>query len=196
MCGGVRFTYNERQAPLLSEAYAAADVEKARESGVVESVFWQARPVLPALIDDEGRLFDWGNRDSGLKLPKTGWVRIESLADGKWNYLKPREVLIPVFQGYEKKVWFTIDHGIRGLLECVLGWRSGRRIRVGHLTSRQIYCQPGRRSRGRMRSSTGRCDSSHGGRRSFEPSSAGASSAVNPGGSVAISKSTPPGSRK
>jgi hypothetical protein len=116
MCGGVRFKYDERIEPALAAAYTPEQLAQARESGIVESVFWQPRPVLPALVDGDLRLFDWGNRDEALKLPKTGWVRVESLQAGKWNYLRPREVVIPAFQGVEKKVWFGIEHGIRGYL--------------------------------------------------------------------------------
>src|SRR5688572_28618395 len=53
MCGGIRFKYDERLEPALSEAYSTQQLDLARESGVVTSVFWQARPVLPALIDGE-----------------------------------------------------------------------------------------------------------------------------------------------
>jgi hypothetical protein len=116
MCGGVRFKYDERLEPTLSAVYTPEQLARARASGVVESVFWQPRPVLPAIVDGGLQLFDWGNRDESLKLPKTGWVRIESLQAGKWNYLRPREVIIPAFQGVEKKVWFSIEHGIRGYL--------------------------------------------------------------------------------
>lgn len=116
MCGGIRFKYDERLEPALSEAYSTEQLDLAHESGVVTSVFWQARPVLPVLIDGELKLFDWGNRDDTLKLPKTGWVRVESLEAGKWNYLRPKEVVIPAFQGVEKKIWFGIDQGIRGYL--------------------------------------------------------------------------------
>jgi hypothetical protein len=116
MCGGVRFKYDERIESALAVAYTPEQLAQARESGIVESVFWQPRPVLPALVDGDLRLFDWGNRDEAIKLPKTGWVRVESLQVGKWNYLRPREVVIPVFQGVEKKVWFSIEHGIRGYL--------------------------------------------------------------------------------
>jgi hypothetical protein len=69
---------------------------------VVETVFWQAHPVLPALIDGEVRLYDWGNRDDQVRLPKTGWMRQESLEAGKWAYLHPQEVIIPAFMGLEK----------------------------------------------------------------------------------------------
>lgn len=116
MCGGVRFTYDPALEPALAEVYTPEQLTQARSSGVVETLFWQARPVLPALVDGALRLFDWGNRDDALKLPKTGWVRAESLEAGKWNYLKPAPVVIPAFQGVEKKVWFGIDHGIQGFL--------------------------------------------------------------------------------
>lgn len=116
MCGGVRFKYDERMEPVLAEMFSAEQLAQARETGVVQSVFWQPRPVLPVLLGDDLRLLDWGNRDETLKLPKTGWVRIESLEAGKWNYLHPQEVMIPAFQGVEKKIWFEIEHGIRGYL--------------------------------------------------------------------------------
>ncbi len=116
MCGGIRFTYDERLEPALQEVFTGEQLAEAKQRGVVQSVFWQPRPVLPVQMGDDLRLLDWGNRDEGLKLPRTGWVRVESLESGKWNYLRPREVIIPAFQGVEKRVWFEIEHGIRGYL--------------------------------------------------------------------------------
>jgi hypothetical protein len=129
MCGGVRFTYDASLQPALAEVYTPEQLERARQTGVVETVFWQHRPILPALLDGELRIFDWGNRDDALKLPKTGWVRVESLEAGKWNYLKPKPVVIPAFQGVEKKIWFGIEHGIQGFLV-----RRGDQQRVYMLT--------------------------------------------------------------
>ncbi len=116
MCGGIRFNYDPALEPELAEVFTPAQIAQARTSGTIQAVFWQPHPVLPALVEGHMRLFDWGNRDEALKLPRTGWVRMESLEAGKWNYLHPLEVLIPAFQGVEKKVWFGIDHGIRGYL--------------------------------------------------------------------------------
>jgi hypothetical protein len=129
MCGGVRFKFDEKLEPVLAETYSPEQLQLARDTGVVTSVFWQARPLLPAILDGEVRLFDWGNRDEALKLPKTGWVRMESLEAGKWKYLRPHEIIIPAFQGVEKKVWFGIEHGIRGFLV-----RRGDQERVYMLT--------------------------------------------------------------
>ncbi len=116
MCGGIRFNYDPALEPALAEVYTSEQLARARERGVVEAVFWQPRPVLPVLIDGTLRLYDWGNRDESVRLPKTGWVRLESLEAGKWAYLRPREVVIPALQGVEKRIWFSIAHGIRGYL--------------------------------------------------------------------------------
>jgi hypothetical protein len=129
MCGGIRFKYDPALEPTLSKIYTGEQLERARQTGVVETVFWQHRPILPALLDGTLQIFDWGNREETLKLPKTGWLRVESLEAGKWNYLKPQPVLIPAFQGVEKKVWFGIDHGIQGFLV-----RRGDQERVYMLT--------------------------------------------------------------
>src|SRR6266567_4466127 len=58
------------------------------------------------------------------------------------------------------------------------------------------YCLAGSSIGSRTCSICERADSSHGGRRSLDPSSSIVSSSVKPGGSVAISKRMPPGSRK
>jgi hypothetical protein len=116
MCGGIRFQYHPELAAALAEFYTPEQLARAEASGVVESVFWQGRPVLPALVDGAVRLYDWGNRDRNIPLPQTGWIREDSLAAGKWDRLRPQAVVIPAFQGIEKKVWFGIDQGIQGYL--------------------------------------------------------------------------------
>ena len=129
MCGGIRFPYSPKLESGLQEYYTPEQCEQARSTSIVESVFWQARPILPAMINGEIKLFDWGNRDPSIKLPKTGWIRAESLTDGKWNYLHPQAVIIPAIQGVEKKIWFAIDEGIQGFLV----WR-GDMARIYMLT--------------------------------------------------------------
>lgn len=129
MCGGVRFTYAPAMEPMLAEVYSQEQLGQIKASGTVQSLFWQPRPILPVLLDGAVQVFDWGNRDDKLKLPKTGWVRAESLDAGKWDYLRPQEIVIPVFQGVEKKIWFEIAHGIRGYVV-----RRGDQQRVYMLT--------------------------------------------------------------
>ena len=57
MCGGVRFKYDEKLEAALSEIYTTEQLDLARTSGTVQSVFWQPRPVLPAIVDGDLRLF-------------------------------------------------------------------------------------------------------------------------------------------
>jgi len=53
MCGGVRFKYDEKLEPALSEMYTTEQLDLARTSGTIQSVFWQPRPVLPAIVDGD-----------------------------------------------------------------------------------------------------------------------------------------------
>ncbi len=49
-------------------------------------------------------------------MPHTGWCRSESLAQGKWKWLKPKVVHVPVHKGFEKKKWFLTPKGIDAVL--------------------------------------------------------------------------------
>ena len=69
MCGGVRFKYDEKLESALAEVYTAEQLILARETALFSRCYWQPRPVLPAIVDGDLRLFDWGNRDESLKLP-------------------------------------------------------------------------------------------------------------------------------
>ena len=121
MCGGVIFPYREEYQDMLAEIYPAADVKKFRSEGQVRSLYWQKpSPVLPVVPESNGhaapRLMLWGSRDKDDPFPNTGWARLESIEQGKWRYLKPRPAIIPVSYGVEKGRWFTIQHGIAGLI--------------------------------------------------------------------------------
>ena len=85
------------------------------DDGYLENFFWDARPFLP--VEDEGEihLYDWGNRERGERMPRTGWAKLESLRDGQWDWLSPKVVNIPAFTGYEKKKWFRIVGGIKAV---------------------------------------------------------------------------------
>ncbi len=117
MCGGITFRYDPLIDQELSGFYDPEELARFREAGLIESYYWQPRPVLPAVLDDgDFQLLEWGNRDGGLDLPRTGWVRQESLRQGRWDWLRPRPLLIPATRGYEKRHWFGVRRGIRGLL--------------------------------------------------------------------------------
>lgn len=109
MCGAVRFAWNDIMDALLPTTTVAP--------GIYESRYWAGVPVLPVQIDSATpRLMPWGNRNELATLPATAWVKRESLNAGKWQRYQPVAVTIPVIAGYEKGVWFGIDHGIAGIV--------------------------------------------------------------------------------
>lgn len=117
MCGGITFIFAEIPEEELAAFFTPEELTAFRAMGYAESFFWARRPVLPvSLPSHDLHLYDWGNRDKNIDLPKTGWARIESIDAGKWNHLHPKPIIIPAQRGYEKKVWFDIMGGIEGLL--------------------------------------------------------------------------------
>ena len=116
MCGGVSFSFSVVEEDELKHFYKPEEISYFKKTGEVQSFFWQEKPALPAQIGERVKLFNWGNRDKNVNLPKTGWARRESLATKKWSYLKPEFVAIPVNKGYEKRVWFNLNYKILGIL--------------------------------------------------------------------------------
>jgi hypothetical protein len=72
--------------------------------------------IIPAIVDGQLDIYEWGDRSGKAKLPKTGWCKRESLEEGKWRWLNPQPVDIPAIFGLEKGRWFQISQGIRGVL--------------------------------------------------------------------------------
>lgn len=116
MCGGIAFIFNDIPEEELSKFFLPEELAAFRAMGYAESFFWARRPVLPVMQASVTHLYDWGNREKDVDLPKTGWARIESIDAGKWKHLHPTSIIIPVKRGYEKKVWFDITGGIEGVL--------------------------------------------------------------------------------
>ena len=119
MCGGIAFNFDDIAEDELMKFFLPEELSAFRAMGYAESFFWARRPVLPAIIasaEAAVHLYDWGNREKDVELPKTGWARTESLDAGRWNYLHPMPIIIPCERGYEKKVWFEIMGGIEGVL--------------------------------------------------------------------------------
>lgn len=121
MCGGVIFPFKEEYREMLAKFYSPEELEEIERTGQVRSLYWQrGEPVLPVVTDgEEGpkeELLLWGNRDKGAPFPQTGWARQDSIEAGKWGYLHPDPVLIPVTHGVEKGKWFEIENGIKGVI--------------------------------------------------------------------------------
>lgn len=117
MCGGIGFNLADVDMNELLHFYEPGEIEEFKKAGIGLSFFWNREPVLPIKdSNNKARLVSWGNRDKNIKLPKTGWAKSESINSGKWDYLKPEEVIIPAIKGYEKGLWFPIGKGIKGIV--------------------------------------------------------------------------------
>jgi len=111
MCAGLSFHVDNLNRRELSRVYTPEEWQKQRRGDQVQVFFWQKRPYLP--VEENGliHLYDWGNRERALKLPKTGWAKIESLQEGRWDWLSPTKVKIPSLMGCEKRKWFKTPMG-------------------------------------------------------------------------------------
>ncbi len=116
MCGGVGYKTRNIPEEELKKYYSPQLIERFKSSGRVESFFWHKDAVLPVRTKRGIQLKLWGNKDERLKLPKTGWAKEESLKGGRWDYLHPEPVDIPVDSGYEKKTWFDLPEGTKGIV--------------------------------------------------------------------------------
>jgi len=115
MCAGISFPISQIDDLELHRFLTSKQVAGRSDDGYLETFFWDARPFLPVLEEGKVHLYDWGNREKTLKMPRTGWAKIESLRDGQWDWLSPKAVTIPAFRGCEKKKWFRILGGIKAV---------------------------------------------------------------------------------
>jgi len=117
MCGGVAFNFRNIPEEKMQKYFSKEELEAFKKVGQAQSYYWSKTPVLPYEKDGKIDLVDWGNRSDDDKLPKTGWAKTESIDEGKWAYLKPEFVKIPVDKGYEKGKWFKVsENGFKGAL--------------------------------------------------------------------------------
>lgn len=116
MCGGIGYNFDKLPESELRKIYPRDMVDKFKKIGMVKSFYWDKRPVLPVEYDKQVKLFEWGNRDKKIEFPKTGWAKMETIEKGKWNWLHPKKVKIPVNMGYEKGIWFEFKDGTEGIV--------------------------------------------------------------------------------
>ena len=115
MCAGISFSIDQIEPYELDQFFTPEEFKKQRKGGLIETFFWHNKPFLPVEENGLVHLYHWGNQDGFLKMPKTGWAKIESVQDGRWDYLVPQAVRIPSLMGYEKKHWFKTPEGIKGV---------------------------------------------------------------------------------
>lgn len=111
MCGGLEYRYIN---PDTGEV-------------VVRKVFFPIPKAQVPVMEEDGSisLCRWGKRqgeDPGIDVPVTGWARLISLKEGKWNRYQPRKVRIPAMRWMEKDAgrqshWFDLEpkQGILGV---------------------------------------------------------------------------------
>lgn len=120
MCGGIRFSLEGISWDELAKFLLPEELDAFRKEGRGTSQFWDRRPILPVRLTKDPKsaihIFDWGNREKEVDLPRTGWAKYESLKAGRWNHLSPTKVLIPALEGVEKGKWFEIEGNIAGIL--------------------------------------------------------------------------------
>jgi putative SOS response-associated peptidase YedK len=120
MCRALSILKNQIRQELFEQYELARLVHRRNETAEEEIWFDYAertkRVIIPAIVDGELGIYEWGDRNGKAKLPKTGWCQKESLEAGKWRWLNPEPVDIPANFGLEKGIWFQIEQGIRGIL--------------------------------------------------------------------------------
>jgi hypothetical protein len=73
-------------------------------------------PLLPVRWRGRVRLLEWGNRSGASKLPRTGWTWQSTIEAGGWRGLEVEPAEVACSHGYEKGVWFAVEHGIHALV--------------------------------------------------------------------------------
>ena len=119
MCAGLAI--ERRNVPdHLIEKYRLQDRITSRGGAGEQEVHFLFRakvPLLPVWHERNLDIYIWGNRDDRFsRLPKTGWCRMESIAEGKWEGFGGVKVEIPCSYGLEKGVWFQVVEGLKGIL--------------------------------------------------------------------------------
>lgn len=116
MCSGISLSWRELPQALIDQ-HRLHDRIIVRQEGADREfrfLYRDRRPVIPAWNCNQLGIFVWGS--GGTKLPKTGWVSLESLEEGRWRDLEPERVDIPATFGFERGIWFQIREGLRGVL--------------------------------------------------------------------------------
>ena len=147
MCGAARFRWKDLLDPLIAKGIPIGPQPKptqepsatsADTDTLYESRYWSGEPILPVVHNGVLALCRWGNRNETRAYPPSGWAKNESYAAGVWDRYEPTMVTIPLVAGYEKGVWYGIDHGVRGL---VVGAGAYQRVYMLTTAADAAYAQ-------------------------------------------------------
>lgn len=92
---------------------------------------------IPVITEEGPLLCQWGKRqgeDPDFDVPVTGWARLLSLKEGKWNRYHPRRVKIPALKWMEKdrqreSHWFELG-ARQSLLGVLIEQRDERFVYI------------------------------------------------------------------
>jgi hypothetical protein len=90
MCGGLKYRYQDPATGTIMERKAFFPIPHVQ---------------IPVQTSQGIILMQWGRRqgeDLDFDVPITGWARISSLVEGKWNAYRPEKVRIPALEWMEK----------------------------------------------------------------------------------------------
>ncbi len=106
MCGGLKYTHAHPETGEIIERKVFFPIPHAEIPILDEGA---SSPSLRERAGVRGvlktRLVQWGRRkgeDEEYDVPQTGWARLQSLAEGRWNRYSPRRVKIPALCWMEK----------------------------------------------------------------------------------------------
>jgi len=119
MCAGLSMQRRALADEIIKYHKLESRIVKRKEDAdeEIRFLFRDPSPLLPAWYGSQLDIFEWGNRgNKESRLPRTGWCRLESLEEGKWNWLKPEKIVIPADYGLEKGVWFQVKEGFEGVI--------------------------------------------------------------------------------
>ncbi len=109
MCQAIRFMKDEFSNEVLQKHHLEVSGDEVR------IYFAKQGALLPVLMNGQNQLVGWGNKEN-LKIPKTGFCKIESFETGKWAWLHPIPVNIIASSALVNGVWFQVKQGIQGLI--------------------------------------------------------------------------------
>ena len=108
MCQAIRFMKDEFSDEVLQKYHLEVSGNEVR-------VYCTKKDsLLPVFLNGQNQLVKWGSKEN-LKIPRTGFCKIESFDAGKWLWLHPLPVTIIASSALVNGVWFQVKQGIRGL---------------------------------------------------------------------------------
>ena len=115
MCSRIGFSVNLVNKGELSRFLSIKERPRLKKGEFIQSFFWRNKAFLPAEEEGLVKLYPWGSKDSLVKLPRGGCLKLESLRDGHLDWLTPKKIKIPSEMGYEKGHWFKTPKGLVGI---------------------------------------------------------------------------------